>query len=522
MRTKGHRGIRGRTGALIALVLVLALATQAAALDDRYHTMNEVRSELKAVAAAHPEITVLDTLGYGEIEGYPIWSLKISDNPGVNEDEPAVLYNGVHHAEEVMGLEVCMWMIDELTSGYGVVDSVTAWIDETEIWFVPLLNPEGHELVLNGTSLLWRKNKADNDESGEFELENDGVDLNNNYDWNWEEGGGPEPGNEYYRGPEAFSEVESRLIRDLTLSEKFVFSLNYHTPNSSVGYYIYYPWYWTYVGFSPDHYTIYDIAQNLAARTLREDDVPFTTQYGYAHAGKARNWQYGAVGTIAYTNEILSQESHPEGERLDGICQRQATGAYYLLDRAKGPGITGHVTDIATGEPIVAEVKVIENSSEQLLPRTTDPVYGRYWRMLTPETYTVEFSADGYLGYTVPVVVGDRAALTVLDAALWPESSGVEDGAISEAPIVRVHPNPCRGSATVSFAAPAGEKAVVDIYSIAGRLVGRSDVTVPATGYGSIAWDGHDLAGVPVASGVYFARLATPAGVDRAKMVYMR
>ncbi len=521
----GRNGTRSRvpTALVLAVALMAAFACQSAALDDRFHDMNEVRSELKAVAAAYPEIAVLDTIGYTEVMNYPVWSLKISDNVETDEDEPVVLYNGLHHAEEVMGLEVCMWMIDELTSGYGVVDSITTWIDGTEIWFIPLLNPDGHEVVIDGTSLIWRKNKKDNNENGEFDLGYDGVDPNNNYDWNWDQGGSENPVNEYYRGPYAFSEVETRIIRDLTLAEKPIFSLNFHTPMSSVGYYIYYPWYWTGFGFSPDHFVIFEVATELATRTLTEDDVPFSALYGYANAGKARNWQYGTVGTIGLTNEILSQESHPEGERVDGICERQATGSYYLLDRAlDGPGITGHVTDAVTGEPIVAEVKVHENWSEQLVPRTTDPTFGRYWRQLLEGTYTVEFMAEGYLGLTFAgVAVGGRG-YAIVDAALWPESSGVIDEEATSAKIVRVHPNPFRGSTTVTFTGQPSRPAEIEVYSGAGRLVARLGAPAGASGTGSVTWNGLDLAGKPVASGIYFARLVSESGEDRAKLVVVR
>jgi hypothetical protein len=525
IETAGTRR-RGRPGAkvviLLAVVLVVALASQAAALDERYHTMNEVRAELKAVAAAYPGITVLDTVAYSTQDAYPIWALKISDNAGDNEDEPVVLYNGVHHAEEVMGLEICMWMIDELTSGYGVVDSVTAWIDGAEIWFIPLLNPEGHELVLDGTSDIWRKNKRDNNENDEFDLDYDGVDLNNNYDWNWDEGGSANPENEYYRGPSACSENEAQLIRDFCIAEKPVFSLNYHTPRSSVGYYIYYPWYWVGYGFAPDHFVIFDVATQLANRTMTEDDVPFTILYGYANAGKCRNWQYGAVGTIGLTNEILSQESHPGGARLDGICERQATGAYYLLDRLQGPGLTGHVTDAVSGDPLVAEVKVHENWAEIIEPRTTNATYGRYWRMLVPGLYTVEFIAEGYLGMTFTEVEVDSTGLAVLDAPLWPETSGVIESDISIGKIVGVSPNPFRGSTTVTFAAPPARPAEVEIYSAAGRLISRLPANVSENGAGAVTWGGIDLEGDPVASGVYFARLVTESGSDRAKVVFLR
>ena len=96
----------------------------------------------------------------------PIWAVKISDNVHVEEDEPAVLYNGVHHAEEVLGLEICMSMINELLSQYGSDGQKTWWVDNIEIWFVPLLNPEGHKVVTDGLDITYRKNKRDNNMGG--------------------------------------------------------------------------------------------------------------------------------------------------------------------------------------------------------------------------------------------------------------------------------------------------------------------------------------------------------------------
>ncbi len=514
------RWAAARIGALTAAALVLTFAPSALALDEEYHTRQETLDELLAVATNYPSIARLDTLGHSTEDGLPVWSLKLSDNVGTDEDEPVVFYNGVHHADEVLGLEVCLYMIDELTTGYGVDDTITAWIDDCEIWFVPLLNPEGHEVVTTETDTIWRKNKRDNNENGEFDLDYDGVDLNRNYDFNWDQGGSDMPPSEYYRGPYPFSEAGCQIVRDFCLAHKPVFALNYHSPRSSQGDLLYYPWYWVGEGFSADHFTIYDIASEFCSRTYNEAGQNFIAYYGYAEKGNAKNWQYGVVGTIGLTMEILSEQCQPVGSRVDTICRLVSTGSYYLLERAYGPGITGHVTDAATRQPIVAEVNVVENYSDLVVPRTTDPTYGRYWRMLLPDTYTVEFSAFGYDTQTFENVVVESTGLTVLDCEMtvW---TGLPDSLVEEPRIVDVSPNPSRGPTSVSFVAPPGTTVRVDIYSVAGKLVARADSGSDGV-RGTASWNGLDAAGRPVASGVYFARLVSDDEMDQAKIVLVR
>jgi hypothetical protein len=517
-----RRGWIAIGGALVAgCVVSLVGAAPVQALDARYHTLAETHAELLAVAAGYPSIAELVTLGTTGEEGLPIYALKISDNVSTDEDEPVVLYDGVHHAEEVMGLEACLWMIGELTAGYGVNDTITGWVNDCEIWFIPLLNPEGHGIVTAETDTTWRKNKTDNNENDVFDPGYDGVDLNQNYDFNWSMGGSDNPANEYYRGPSPFSEAENRVMRDFCLVEKPVFAVNYHSPRSSDGNIVYYPWYWPGHGFALDHAIIFNVASGLATRTKTEAGESYSALYGFATSGRARNWQYGIVGTIGFDQEILSNLCQPPGDRVDGICDKVARGAYYLLDRTRGPGITGHVTNAATTDPIIAEVKVVEFASDLLEPRTTEPLYGRYWRMIMPGTYTLEFSSPGYSTETVSGVVVGPTGLTVVDCALEPWA-GVPDEAAVRPRIVRVAPNPTRGGTTIEFASPQGDSASVGIYTVGGRLVAQLTGAASGGGLGAVTWDGRGLDGRLAASGVYLARLVTGAGTDQAKVVFMR
>ena len=101
----------------------------------------------------HPAIARLEVIGTS-IEGRPIRAMMISDNAAQDEDELTVLFNGGHHPREVMTHEAVMDIIDYLTDNYGSDPQATALVDAYQIWCVPLVNPDGLELVFTEDNLL--------------------------------------------------------------------------------------------------------------------------------------------------------------------------------------------------------------------------------------------------------------------------------------------------------------------------------------------------------------------------------
>jgi murein tripeptide amidase MpaA len=196
-------------------------------IDPEYHTYWETVVELDSLADLFPNITRLDSIGQSTRFGYTIWCLKISDNPDQDEDEPKAMFNGMHHGSEALGNEVCLGLIKYLLTNYETDPQVTNWVDNIQIYIIPIVNPEGYVITAD-SSWYWRKNCRDNNENGILDGD-DGVDLNRNYDFYWEQGGSGNPDWPNYRGPYPFSELETRALRDLGLEERFVFSISYHT-----------------------------------------------------------------------------------------------------------------------------------------------------------------------------------------------------------------------------------------------------------------------------------------------------
>jgi hypothetical protein len=104
-----------------------------------------------------------------------------------------------------------------VVDGYGTNRAVTDLVKTTEMWFVPVANPDGYDWTFQPDQRMWRKNLADNDGDGLI-TPVDGVDPNRNYPTKWgydNEGSSPEPASETYRGPAPSSEPETRALDGL-------------------------------------------------------------------------------------------------------------------------------------------------------------------------------------------------------------------------------------------------------------------------------------------------------------------
>ena len=292
-----------------------------------YHTYDEMVAELAGLQDTYPTLARLDTIGYS-YEGRAMYAFKISDNVDVDEDEPEVQFNGMIHAREPMGLEICMTTIHYLLDNLADPE-VAEIINTTELWFVPCINVDGY--VYNQTTNpfgggMWRKNLRDNGD-GSF-----GIDLNRNSGFKWAE----YPNSTYdtwsliYHGTGPFSEPETQVLRDFCLAHEFVFVVNYH----SYGQFFLAPFGVANVVGSPDN-GIFDgfvtIHSNLAGYEYGTIGGP--TGFG----GDAACWQYAEQmakpKSFAYLVETAT-DFWPSVSEMEEHCQRNLTANLKLIEDA--------------------------------------------------------------------------------------------------------------------------------------------------------------------------------------------
>lgn len=226
-------------------------------------------------------------------KGNRIFWMKISDNPNVDEAEPEVLFTSLHHAREPNSLSQNIFYMWYLLENYDKDPEIAYLVNETEIYFIPCVNPDGY--ILNGLNDpngggMIRKNARDNNNNGTYQASQDGVDLNRNYGYQWafdNAGSSSTPSNETYRGPSAFSEPETRMVKKFCDSRQIQITLNYHT----YGNLLIHPW-----GYS-DMLTSEHATFSVFGKEMTQyNNYTFGTgsmTVGYETNGDSDDWMYG-------------------------------------------------------------------------------------------------------------------------------------------------------------------------------------------------------------------------------------
>ena len=185
------------------------------------------------LAAANPRLTKLETIGQ-TVQGKPLVAVKLTlDARRVRDGaRPAVLYSAAQHAREWITPEMDRRLLRHLIDGWTSGDAqIRKLLRTTELWFVPVANPDGYDFTFTGDNRLWRKNLRDNNGDGQITGQ-DGVDPNRNYPTKWgydNEGSSPSYGSDTYRGAAPRSEPETRALDGLLNRIRFKFQVNYHS-----------------------------------------------------------------------------------------------------------------------------------------------------------------------------------------------------------------------------------------------------------------------------------------------------
>ena len=318
-----------------------------------YYTYAEIVERLDDIHSSFPDLTSLVPIGI-TLEGRDIWAIKLSDNADSDEDEPEVLYTGLHHAREPMSYMNLFYFMDWLLENYQSDPLAEHLLNNRELWFVPAVNPDGlvynQSIAPNGGGMQ-RKNMLETCDGGV-----DGVDLNRNYSYMWaydNEGSSPDGCNETYRGNLPFSENETQVIKNFVQSHNFPIALNYHSYSNL----LIYP-----LGYEYEN-------------PISQEDLDIFIEYGedmvqyngyelgsgpellYPVNGEACDWMYGDQGIFAYTPEIgTSQDGFwPQTSRIVPLAEENLYPNQFLA--------------LVAGSKYQLEVSVEEG------PYTTDSSY---------------------------------------------------------------------------------------------------------------------------------------------------
>jgi hypothetical protein len=344
-----------------------------------YHTYNQVYAVLDSFAQEYPSICRLDTLGFS-VQGRAMWAMRVTDNPGIEENEPEIRLIGNMHGDEHIGTEVTLYFLRYLLTEYASNSHVRDMVNNCEFWIAPTINPDGK--VAN------RRTNAND------------VDLNRDYGFFWAGWGD---------SPSPNSQIETKVMVEHLEENDIVLEYNYH----SAAEYVNYPWDY-HQADPPDSQYFIDLSTLYAAAT----GLTVTNGYDwYQVTGSLQDYTFGTSGALAWTIETPEPAN---SSLIDQICYENRDALLIVCERARW-GIEGVVTDSLTGVPLLARVE-FNNPDRTCI--YSDPHNGDFHKMIAPGTYDVVVLANGYMSkYIDSVVVPATGSIALGDVELTQESS---------------------------------------------------------------------------------------------------
>lgn len=291
-----------------------------------YFTYEEMLFQLDAMHSAYPNLITerADIGAFETTEGRKLQWLKITSSPNVPSTKPQVLYTAIHHAREPMSLSQTLFFMWYLLENYESNDAIRRIVDTTELYFVPMINPDGY--VYNQTTNpdgggMWRKNRRP------FDDELFGVDNNRNYDY-WKDnddsqsvwntnGVSPDATGETYPGTAALSEPENQAMAFFLNSHNFKVALNAHTFSNL----LLHPFGYDFNAFSPDEYIFDKLGAIMVSKNKYANII---SSLLYPASGNSDDFMYGQTFNhdkiFSYTPEI-GDSFWPAQDNIIPLCK---------------------------------------------------------------------------------------------------------------------------------------------------------------------------------------------------------
>ena len=419
---------------------------------DRYPTYDVYVEMMQQFANDYPELTQLDTIGFSQ-QNRLVLALKITDNPQIKENEPKFFYSGQMHGDELVGQIMMLRLIDYLLSHYNSNTQIQNLINNIEIWINPLSNPDG--LYAGGNNSV----------SGSTRYFANYVDPNRNFPSSTEN----HPDGESYA-------QETIDMMEFANEHHFDLSANLHSGAEVVNY----PWdEWdSYTKPHPDNDWWMFVASEYAS--IAQNNSPSYYFTGIADSGitEGGDWYVIYGGRQDYMNyhmhcrEMtleLSNDKMLDSNLLPDHWNYNYQSLIAYITQSLF-GVRGVITDQQTGQPIEAKIEIANHDSDNSFVYSHLPA-GNYHRYLSPGTYNVTYSKDGYYTQTVTVNIMSYHTL-VQDIQLVP--MGTDSNPLLDKQLFNIYPNPANPNESLFIKLNENKpisEIEVNIYNVLGSQV---------------------------------------------------
>jgi len=189
-------------------------------LREQYTSYQECVDFFKSAADNNPDLFRVESIGK-TWEERDILAVSISLGMDDVDTKPAMFYTGTIHAREWIGIELSLAFAKYILDHIDYDPQLKQILSRTTLYMVPCANPDGFEFSRTHFS-FWRKNRRQNAD-GTF-----GVDLNRNFSIGFSPN--KDTSSNVYSGPSAFSEPETRALKNFTEDHSNItIALDYHS-----------------------------------------------------------------------------------------------------------------------------------------------------------------------------------------------------------------------------------------------------------------------------------------------------
>ncbi len=340
----------------------------------RYPSFAQIEAFLKKIVATRPDIAKLISIGKSA-KGRDLWVVKISDNVEKDELEPEFKYISSMHGNEITGRELTQYLIKDLIEGYGKDAEITKLINNTEIYIMPSMNPDGSK----------KKQRANAN----------GYDLNRNFP-DWVNG---DVNTSIDRQP------ETKAMMKFQAQRKFSLSANFHGGAVVVNY----PWDSTYTRH-PFNAFLMDISKryaslNPAMRNSRSFNDGITNGADwYVLNGGMQDWSYFWYDDLQVTIELSGTKWPRYSDIASYYKDNKDSMLAYLKVVHQGAGFT------IQNSTKSGRVKVVRNLSDGTEEAKGSFTYtgGNFYKVLPEGEYTFKVQQEGSAKITNVNVSVDR------------------------------------------------------------------------------------------------------------------
>jgi hypothetical protein len=225
---------------------------------------------------------------------------------GLGKGKATVLISGAHHGREWITTELSMYMIDHYAYAYRNNQSIGGYnvkqvLDQTTIWFIPMVNPDGVTLAQFGTSVFPANVRASlismNNGSTNFarwKNNAQGIDPNRQYDGDWYAIPNivNHPWYEFYKGTAPYQINEVKAVLNLINQVNPQEEIAYHASGGVI--------YWGYKISAANLSHFHDLALRMSNLT----GYPLRTPPANEQGGGLTDWWTQKKGRPGFTIEV--------------------------------------------------------------------------------------------------------------------------------------------------------------------------------------------------------------------------